>query len=148
MSVGPVDLDQRVADRLAGLERDQPAELLAPRLDPGADLAQDPAALVGGQVAGDLERRDRGLDGLLVLRLGGVERGAGRLAGSAGLATSSGSGESTQRPARKIGCGLAPAVMVIGWLPAESRRVRVDDGIALASSGGRAVSVAAARRRP
>ncbi len=28
-----VDLDQRVADRLAGLERDEPAELLAPRLD-------------------------------------------------------------------------------------------------------------------
>ena len=28
-----VDLDQGVADRLAGLERDQPAELLAPRLD-------------------------------------------------------------------------------------------------------------------
>ena len=26
----PVDLDQRVADRLAGLERDEPAELLAP----------------------------------------------------------------------------------------------------------------------
>ena len=37
----PVDLDQRVADRLAGLERDQPAELLAAGLDPGADLAQD-----------------------------------------------------------------------------------------------------------
>ena len=29
----PVDLDQRVADRLAGLERDQPAELLAAGLD-------------------------------------------------------------------------------------------------------------------
>jgi hypothetical protein len=32
-----VDLDERVADRLAGLERDQPAELLAPRADAGAD---------------------------------------------------------------------------------------------------------------
>ena len=41
VSDGPVDLDQRVADRLAGLERDQPAELLATRLDAGADLAQD-----------------------------------------------------------------------------------------------------------
>ena len=37
----PVDLDERVADRLAGLERDEPAELLAARLDPGADVAQD-----------------------------------------------------------------------------------------------------------
>ena len=48
---GPVDLDQGVADRLAGLERDQPAELLAPFLDAGADRAQDRAALVGGQLA-------------------------------------------------------------------------------------------------
>ena len=48
----PVDLDERVADRLAGLEADEPAELLAPGLDPGADLAQDPAALVGRQGRG------------------------------------------------------------------------------------------------
>ncbi len=68
----PVDLDQRVADRLAGLERDEPAELLAPRPEPGADLAQDPAALVGRQLAGDLEGGDGGLDRLLVLGLGGV----------------------------------------------------------------------------
>ena len=47
-------------------------------LMPGADLAQDPAALVGGQRAGDLERGDGRLDGLLVLGLGGVERRAGR----------------------------------------------------------------------
>ena len=50
VSAGPVDLDQRVADRLAGLERDQPAQLLAPFLDAGTDLAQDRAALVGGQL--------------------------------------------------------------------------------------------------
>ena len=48
----PIDLDQGVADRLARLERDEPAELLAPRADAGADLAQDPAALVGGQRRG------------------------------------------------------------------------------------------------
>ena len=47
-----VDLDQRVADRLAGLEGDEPAELLATASDAGADLAQDPAALVGGQRRG------------------------------------------------------------------------------------------------
>ena len=48
------------------------------RLDPGADLAQDPAALVGRQVPRDLEGGDGGLDRLLVLRLGRVERRAGR----------------------------------------------------------------------
>ena len=80
-----IDLGQRVADRLAGLERDQPAELLAPRLDPGADVAQDRAALVGGQVAGDLEGRDRGVDRLLVLLGRRVERRAGRLAGARGV---------------------------------------------------------------
>ena len=46
-------------------------------LMPGADLAQDPAALVGRQLAGDLEGGDGGLDGLLVLRLGGVVGRAG-----------------------------------------------------------------------
>ena len=48
----PVDLDQGVPDRLAGLEGDEPAELLAPRRDARADLAQDAAALVGGQRRG------------------------------------------------------------------------------------------------
>ena len=47
-------------------------------LMPGADLAQDPAALVGGQLAGHLEGGDGRLDRLLVLRLGRVERRAGR----------------------------------------------------------------------
>ncbi len=75
---GPVDLDERVADRLAGLERDQSPQLLATGLDAGTDLAQDPAPLVGGQVTRDLEGGDRRLDGLLVLRLGGIERRAGR----------------------------------------------------------------------
>ena len=75
----PVDLDQRVADRLAGLEGHDPAELLAAGLDPGADVPQDRAALVGGQRPGDLERRDGRLDRLLVLGLGGVERRAGGL---------------------------------------------------------------------
>ena len=55
-------------------------ELLAPGLDAGAHLAQDPAALVGGHDPGDLERLDRGLDGLLVLRLGREVRGPGELA--------------------------------------------------------------------
>ena len=48
----PVHLDEGVADGLARLERDQPAEFLAPGLDARADLAQDPATLVGGQRAG------------------------------------------------------------------------------------------------
>ena len=77
----PVDLDERVADRLAGLERDEPAELLAAGLDPGADVPQDRAALVGRQRPGHLERRDGRLDRLLVLGLGRVERRAGRLVG-------------------------------------------------------------------
>ena len=64
---------------LAGLEGDEPAELLAASLDPGADVPQDRAALVGRQRPGHLERRDGGLDRLLVLGLGGVERRAGRL---------------------------------------------------------------------
>ena len=111
----PVDLDQRVADGLAGLEGDEPAELLAARLEPGADLAQDPAALVGRQLARDLEGGDRRLDRLLVLGLGGVEGAARRASrGRPGWSTTSGSGDSTQRPARKIGCGLAPATMAMG----------------------------------
>ena len=65
----PVDLDERVADRLAGLEGDEPAELLAAGLDPGADVAQDRAALVGGQRPRHLERRDGRLDRFLVLGL-------------------------------------------------------------------------------
>ena len=73
-----VDLDERIADGLAGLEGDEPAQFLTPSLDARADLAQDPAALVGGQVAGHLERGHRGLDGFLVLGLGRVERRAGR----------------------------------------------------------------------
>ena len=64
---GPIHLDEGIADRLARLERDEATELLAPLPDPGADLAQDAAALVGGQLAGDLEGGDRGLDGFLVL---------------------------------------------------------------------------------
>ena len=50
-------------------------------LMPGADVAQDPAALVGGQLAGDLERGDRGLDRLLVLLRGRVVGRAGRIGG-------------------------------------------------------------------
>ena len=96
----PVDLDQGVADGLAGLEGDEPAELLAAGPDAGADLAQDAAALVGGQLPGDLEGRDGGLDGLLVLGLGGVVRGAGGRRAWPGCATSRTSGDSTQRPAR------------------------------------------------
>ena len=78
----PVHLDQRVADRLARLEGDQSAELLAAGLDAGADLAQDPAAFVGGQVAGHLEGGHGRRDGLLVLRLGRV---VGRAGGRAGI---------------------------------------------------------------
>ena len=81
---------------------------------PGADLAQDPAALVGGQLAGDLERGDGRLDRLLVLRLGRVVGRAGRRRpGRPGSRRPATSGDSTQRPARKIGCGLVPAAMVI-----------------------------------
>ena len=67
-----IDLDQGVADRLARLQRDEPADLLATGSQPGADLAQDPAAFVGRQVTRHLEGRDCGLDRLLVLGLGGV----------------------------------------------------------------------------
>ena len=43
--------------------------------------------------------------------------------GSAGLATTRGSGDSTQRPARKMGCGLVPAAMaMVGILRAAGRR--------------------------
>ena len=117
----PVDLDQGVADRLARISsRDDPADLLASRLETGADVPQDPAALVGGQLAGDLERRDGGLDRFLVLCLGRVVGRAGRRDGSAGFSISRTSGDSTQRPARKIGCGLVPydshgAVSVGSW---------------------------------
>ena len=57
---GAVDLDERVPDRLARLEADEPAELLASGGDPGADLAQGAATLVGGKPAGLGEGRDRG----------------------------------------------------------------------------------------
>ena len=99
VSVRPVDLDERVADRLAGLEGDQPAELLAAGLDPGADVAQDRAALVGGQRPGDLERLDGGLDRLLVL--GVASRGTSSRRGGRdrpGWRSTSGSSDSTQRP--------------------------------------------------
>ena len=52
---------------------------------PGADVAQDPAALVGRQVAGDLERRDGGLDGFVVLLRGRVVGRAGGLRGIGGV---------------------------------------------------------------
>ena len=52
VSVGPVDLDQGVADRLAGLEAMSRPSSSRRALMPGADLAQDPAALVGGQRSG------------------------------------------------------------------------------------------------
>ena len=92
-------------------------ELLAAGLDPGADVPEDRAALVGRQRPGHLERRDGRLDRLLVLRLAsrGTSRPAG-WSGWAGLLTSSRSSDSTQRPARKIGWGFVPAVVVIGRL--------------------------------
>ncbi len=74
-----IDLDEGVADRFAGLGGEELSELLAAGLDPGADVAQDRAPLVGGQVAGDLERLHGGLDRLLVLGLGRVERRARRV---------------------------------------------------------------------
>ena len=72
----PIDLDERVADGLAGLEAQDPPELLAPGLDAVADLAQRAAPLVGRQHSRVLEGRHGSLDGLLVLRLGGVVRRA------------------------------------------------------------------------
>jgi hypothetical protein len=48
---------------------------------PALIVAQDAAALVGGQRAGDLERRDGGVDRLVVLGLGGVVRGTRRVRG-------------------------------------------------------------------
>ena len=77
----PIDLDQRIPDGLAGLEGDGPTELLPPGLDAGADLAQDPTALVGGQAAGLLERGHGGLDRLLVLLGRGVVGPSGRRVG-------------------------------------------------------------------
>ena len=69
---GAVHLGQRVADRLAGLRGQDPGDLLAARLDAGADLAQDAAALVGRQLARHLEGADGRLDGFLVLLVRGV----------------------------------------------------------------------------
>ena len=75
---GPVDLDERVADRLAGFGSDDPADLFAALAQSRADLSQDPSAFVGWQLAGDLECGDRSLDRLLVLRLRRVIRRPGR----------------------------------------------------------------------
>jgi len=75
------DLAQRVADRLAGLRCDQPADLLAPRRDARADLAQRRAPLEGGQPPGLLERRDGGRDRFLVLLGSGVVGPARRITG-------------------------------------------------------------------
>ena len=55
------------------------AQLLAALPDAGADLAQDAAALVGGELAGDLERADGGVDRLVVLGGHREVRGAGGL---------------------------------------------------------------------
>ena len=100
-------------------------------LMPGADLAQDAAALVGRQVAGDLERGDRGLDGLLVLRRRWRCTSRRRASpASAGLATTRMSGDSTQRPARKIGCGLVPTTVIAMVL-------LVDPKARLSVAGGR-----------
>ena len=76
-----IDLDQRVADRLAGLEGDRPTELLASGLDARADLAQHAATLVGRQPAGLLERGHGGVDRRVVLLGGGVVGPAGRRVG-------------------------------------------------------------------
>ena len=64
---GAVDLDQGVANWLAGFERDEPAQLLAPLPDAGADRAEHRAALIGRQATGYLEGADGGLDRLFVL---------------------------------------------------------------------------------
>ncbi len=88
----------------------EPAELLASLADPGADLAQDAAALVGRQHAGR-PRRPRPPP-RRPLRIAPRSRCRWRRPGSpatAGLSTTSMSGESTQRPARKIGCGFGGA---------------------------------------
>jgi PPK2 family polyphosphate:nucleotide phosphotransferase len=77
-----IHLDERVPDRLAGLERDQPAQLLAARADAAADVAERGRALVGGQPAGHLERDDRRPDGLLVLLGRRLVGEAGGLAGT------------------------------------------------------------------
>ena len=79
---GAVDLDQRVADGLAGLERDRSGASSSRRsLMPALISRRMRAALVGRQAARLLERRDRGLDGLLVLLGRGVVGGAGGLIG-------------------------------------------------------------------
>ncbi len=75
---GAIDLDQRVADRLAGLEGDGPPELLASGPDARADLAQDPTTLVCRQVPGLLERGHGGVGRRVVLLWGRGIGPAGR----------------------------------------------------------------------
>ena len=74
-----IDLDQRIADGLAGLEGDELAELLAAGLDAARDLAEDPPALVGRQLPCDLEGVDGSVDRLLVLLRRRVVRRPGRV---------------------------------------------------------------------
>ena len=79
-------------------------------------VAQDRAALVGRHAARYLERRDRRLDRLLVLLVSGVVGRPCELSGPCRVGDLEQSGESTQRPARKIGCGLVAASVIAAIL--------------------------------
>ena len=96
-----VGLHAGIADGLARLPADEPGQLVTSGGDAVADAPQGAGALEGGQGAHGLEAGDGGADGLLVLLLGGQERGA-RRAGQDGPGhrPRGGRGESTQRPAR------------------------------------------------
>src|SRR5262249_8974426 len=85
-------LEPRGLDRLARLERDRAAEVVARRVDRVGDRVQDLRAAPGRQLAGHLERahgaRDRGLD---LVRAGAMDHrdevvvvGAAHLVGAAG----------------------------------------------------------------
>ena len=68
------DLVDRRADRLAGVLRLEPAELVGPRLDRVGELEQQQAPLGGRRVLPGLEGGRRGIDGPVdVLRRGRLD---------------------------------------------------------------------------